>query len=187
MTAPRITDGSISLADTKYKQACKDQNAAYKNALLAAGAVRYDDSHPDLDKAIIDLVNAKSGFESLEKDLKQQHDRRLKDLMLERSRIRIMLHEITGEWSKKIGIAMPATTRGKIIERVAQKHGVTLDEMKSTKRHRHLVRARQEAYYLLYNEGKLSYPSVGRIFERDHTTVIHGYRRHEALLKEEAK
>ena len=74
----------------------------------------------------------------------------------------------------------------KLASAVATKHGITLAELVSDRRSRHLARARQEAMWMLKRHTKLSYPQIGRILgKRDHTTILHGVRRHEARLKGE--
>jgi chromosomal replication initiator protein len=72
---------------------------------------------------------------------------------------------------------------------VATKHGVTVQDMRSQSRKMHLVRARNEAYARIYelrgegNNTPFSLPAIGRYFgDRDHTTVLHGMRRHRELV-----
>lgn len=69
-----------------------------------------------------------------------------------------------------------------IIKAVAQKHLVTVKEMLSDRRDKHLAMARQEACYELRARTELSTPQIGRLLNRDHSTVLHGCRRHEARL-----
>jgi chromosomal replication initiator protein len=55
--------------------------------------------------------------------------------------------------------------------------------MTADKRCRHLARPRQIAMYLAYELTPKSLPQIGRLFgDRDHTTVLHGYRTVEALI-----
>lgn len=69
---------------------------------------------------------------------------------------------------------------GKRIARaVAKAHGVSFNDLVSHRREHHLVRARQHAMWELAQHTKLSYPQIGRILgDRDHSTVIHGIKRH---------
>jgi len=62
----------------------------------------------------------------------------------------------------------------KILIETARNHGMTLAEMKSKSRTKRYVYARQEAMYLLRQEG-LSLLQIGNILGGlDHTTVLHG-------------
>lgn len=64
-----------------------------------------------------------------------------------------------------------ATARS-IIDRVATFHGVTAAEMRGLRRERHVAWPRQEACWVLRLRTNLSTPSVGRLLDRDHTTVL---------------
>lgn len=65
-----------------------------------------------------------------------------------------------------------------IIRDVAIKHNVTKDQILGYVRIGRVVRARQEAFARVRDDCKLSYPNIGRLFRRDHATIIHGIRRH---------
>lgn len=66
-----------------------------------------------------------------------------------------------------------------IILDVARKHGLTVGEVLSDQRSQRVVRPRQEAMWRASKETLLSLPAIGRAFKKDHTTVMHGIRRHE--------
>jgi chromosomal replication initiation ATPase DnaA len=74
----------------------------------------------------------------------------------------------------------------KIITEVIRKHGITRTQLKSSSRTPLCVAARQELSYRLRDECALSYPQIGEILCKDHTTVIHGYRRYAAKLAKAA-
>lgn len=63
---------------------------------------------------------------------------------------------------------------------VCAKHEIKLSEMKSPQRNMSLVLARHEAFYRCKTETEMSLPQIGRRFGRDHTTVLHGVRKHAA-------
>lgn len=68
-----------------------------------------------------------------------------------------------------------------IIRTVAAEFGLGVDAML----HRHMqreARARQVAMYLARELLDMSYPQLGRIFRRDHTTVLQGTRKIGALV-----
>lgn len=72
----------------------------------------------------------------------------------------------------------------KIAKAVAKAHGITFQELVSARRHAHLVKARQHAMYEMRQNTGLSLPQIGKIIgKRDHSTVLHALRRHEARLK----
>lgn len=62
-----------------------------------------------------------------------------------------------------------------IIEGVAKAIGFTVNELRSKKRIRHLVLARQICYYIAYKDECYTYKSIGEsLGQRDHSTVMHG-------------
>lgn len=63
----------------------------------------------------------------------------------------------------------------------AVKHGVTVSDLKSRSRAQPLAHIRQKIMAKLRRDTDLSYPTIGRIFNRDHTTVLHAVRRIEEL------
>ena len=73
----------------------------------------------------------------------------------------------------------PALTMREIAQIVCRKHGCTISDLKSERRHKNLVQARHEAFYLARMTTIQSYPQIGRFFGgRDHSTVVHGVRKH---------
>jgi chromosomal replication initiator protein len=78
-------------------------------------------------------------------------------------------------------------TPKKVIKEVAEFYDVKVNDLRSSSRKREIVRPRQIAMYLLREELKTSYPFIGRKFGgRDHTTVIHAYRKiSQAIEKNE--
>jgi chromosomal replication initiator protein len=63
-----------------------------------------------------------------------------------------------------------------ILTAVARYFGIKADDLKGKARHKQIVGPRQVAMYLLREDGHLSTPEVGRILNRDHTTVLHGMK-----------
>lgn len=67
-----------------------------------------------------------------------------------------------------------------IAREVAAKHAVTLIDLVSDRRDQRIVRARHEAFYRCRHETTMSLPQIGKRFgNRDHTTVLHGIKKHE--------
>jgi hypothetical protein len=68
---------------------------------------------------------------------------------------------------------------------VAAKHRLLLVDLLSVRRNRALVEARHEAMYRMKTETSMSFPEIGRrLGGRDHTTVMHGVRRHMVRVAE---
>ena len=67
---------------------------------------------------------------------------------------------------------------------VAERHGLSLAELKGPSATRRIAWPRQEAYALIRKHcPNISYPQIGQFFGgRDHTTVIYGVRAHEARV-----
>ena len=72
----------------------------------------------------------------------------------------------------------------RIARSVAKAHGLTFQEMVSDRRTIHLVLARQHAMWEIRKHTKLSLPAIARVLRRaDHTTILHGIRRHEKRMR----
>jgi chromosomal replication initiator protein len=69
-----------------------------------------------------------------------------------------------------------------VAAKTARYFGLTLADLKSSSRQRHLVEARAVAMYLARRLTKLSLDQIGAYFgQRDHTTVLHSCRRTQEL------
>jgi chromosomal replication initiation ATPase DnaA len=64
----------------------------------------------------------------------------------------------------------------KILREVAQEYKVSQDEIVGKNPHIHLRQARTRAIWRIKKETDFSFTRIGRIFGRDHTTIIHIYR-----------
>lgn len=70
-----------------------------------------------------------------------------------------------------------------ILKSVAKRYGHTIDELRSDRRHEPLVRSRQMAMYLARELTANSFTEIGRrMGGRDHTTIIHGYKKMVGLI-----
>ena len=66
-----------------------------------------------------------------------------------------------------------------LIKEVAEKYGVTVDDIRSARRTRAIMQPRLEFYYRARTETPYSYPEIGKFCgNRDHTTILTGARRH---------
>jgi chromosomal replication initiator protein len=71
---------------------------------------------------------------------------------------------------------------------VGRHFGLTVEALRSSRREKHLVRARHIAMYLAHEITELSTPQIGRRFgDRDHSSVLHGIKRVRDLLGTDAK
>lgn len=81
-------------------------------------------------------------------------------------------------------VVAPPSALSRIAVEVASAHGLSTWEMFTSRRLRRLVLARQEFFWRARRETKASYPQIAEFANLlDHTTVIHGERRHEELVE----
>jgi hypothetical protein len=66
-----------------------------------------------------------------------------------------------------------------IIRDAIENTGYTIEELMSDRRHQPLVEARQELYWQIYKNTDWSLPRIGKLFRKDHTTILHGVRKVE--------
>jgi chromosomal replication initiator protein len=75
------------------------------------------------------------------------------------------------------------TPAQKILREVAEKHGLTVAELKSDARLKVYVHGRQEASYRLNTELGFSLKQIGRVLgNRDHTTVLNAIQKYKKSL-----
>ena len=72
-----------------------------------------------------------------------------------------------------------------IIEVVAEHFEIPVADLLGKKRNKEIVMPRQIAMYVAREMGGMSYPDIGRAFDRDYTTVIHSYEKVKAELKKD--
>ena len=69
-----------------------------------------------------------------------------------------------------------------VIAKVLVKHGMTFIDIAGQAKSQKFVDCRFEIYYRLRRELGLSLMQVGRMLNKDHTSVLHGYRRMEEKI-----
>lgn len=62
----------------------------------------------------------------------------------------------------------------RILQAAEEIYGYSVEELVGKSRTRGLTKVRQGAYGAIYSLTDLSYPEVGDLFNRDHTTIMHG-------------
>lgn len=83
--------------------------------------------------------------------------------------------EMDGEVKKR-------TVREIIAEVLQDYPGVTIDMITSVRRTRDLIEPRHKCYYEVYKQRPdLSYPSIARVFKRDHTSILHAVQKLKGL------
>lgn len=87
---------------------------------------------------------------------------------------------------KGSGRRQPTERQRRVIVDVAAAWGVTPDDILGADRSSRCYRPRQDAYFQLHRVHGYSLPAIGAVFDRDHTTVLHGVRSHEKRMAEVA-
>ena len=78
--------------------------------------------------------------------------------------------------SELLGGAEPVSvTVEKIFAAVQRKYGVSKEALTGSKRNKEIVSARHVTVYLIREITELSFPSIAKLFDRDHTTIIYSY------------
>jgi chromosomal replication initiator protein DnaA len=76
-----------------------------------------------------------------------------------------------------------AVTVDKIFEKVAKKYGITVEDIKGRKRTREIANPRHIAIFIIRKLTDMSLPAIGRLLNRDHTTIMSSLENIESELK----
>ncbi len=94
------------------------------------------------------------------------------------------VEEIVKKRSKPIKVI----TTDQIIKTITIFYNINEKNLSEKTRRKEVVKPRQIAMYLLRNDLNTSYPSIGRRFgQKDHTTVIHAYKKIDQAIKTDKK
>ncbi len=77
-------------------------------------------------------------------------------------------------------------THEKIVATVCERFGLRPQDLNSPRRSRHITLPRHVAMYLCRRLMGASFPHLGQLFQRDHTTVMHGVSSIEQRVKQDA-
>lgn len=77
-------------------------------------------------------------------------------------------------------------TQDKIFHAVARKYGVTIEDIRGKRRTREIAQARHVCIYIMRTVTDMSLPSIGRVFNRDHTTILSSVETIQAKIREDA-
>jgi len=73
---------------------------------------------------------------------------------------------------------LPASTNAAdIVARRAADNGIPVHVLKGPQQPKRWSRVRHDIYRELYDTGLYTLPQIGRLFNRHHTTILHGIRR----------
>lgn len=75
-------------------------------------------------------------------------------------------------------------TARKIIFATCEANELSVTELMGKERTRRVAWARQDCWREIYANTRMSLPEIGRMFDRDHTTVLFGIRRSEQRRRE---
>jgi len=80
--------------------------------------------------------------------------------------------------------AKQRVTLGHLMRNCATRYGFTIADIRSDRRGKNLALCRQEFFYLARKLTHFSLPAIGKYTgDKDHTTVLHGARRYERLMR----
>lgn len=151
------------------RQQCRRGDELYSKALKDAGHAKALAGSPYakriLDEAMRTLVCAT-----------QRATREANQITEERKRLERLNDQLGHLLQKRVWIK-------DIAKAVATRHEVTVSDLKSRRTDKHVVRARQEAFWLAKNLTSASSTIIGNFFNRDHTTVLHGIKRHAQRME----
>ena len=88
---------------------------------------------------------------------------------------------LTVSFGDAIPVALKRHQTRRIIKICADEFGVSPEDMLSPWRRRTITWARFAAWDLMRQHTRMSYPEIGRKFNRDHTTILSGVRRSEGM------
>jgi chromosomal replication initiation ATPase DnaA len=73
--------------------------------------------------------------------------------------------------------------RQKIIRECAEEFGISVKDILGNSRVNHIVMARRKAAWIFYQRGTMSYPQIGRLLNKNHSTIIHAVKKYQESLE----
>jgi chromosomal replication initiation ATPase DnaA len=74
-----------------------------------------------------------------------------------------------------------------VFRAVLQIYNISYQELMGQSRKRHFVDARKQIIGHIYKKNIISLPMLGRLFNRDHSTIYDSLQSHKALLQYDAE
>lgn len=93
----------------------------------------------------------------------------------------------TGEWPRLIAPVGPKATARRIIAETAAKYGEKVSDVVGSRKFGSLVRCRRETAWRIAKETRLSYPQIGALLGKDHSTIIWAIRRQNEATGENVR
>jgi chromosomal replication initiator protein len=87
---------------------------------------------------------------------------------------------------KKTNILQPDTSGGKSLKLACEIANISIEEARSSARTKEVCHRRNHAMWVMRQWDGWSYPNIGRMLKRDHTTIIHGVKTHQERLNQQA-
>lgn len=84
---------------------------------------------------------------------------------------------------KRKTIIKSKMTAESIVKKIAKNFNISVDDIKSQKRQKNVLVPRHISMYLIKNNLMITYDAIGKIFDRDHTTVISAIKKIESQLE----
>ena len=78
-------------------------------------------------------------------------------------------------------------TTDRIIAKVSQKYCVSKEDIYSKKRASNITNARHICVYIMRKLSDMSYKQIGKVFSKDHTTIMHSYDTIESEIQHNAQ
>lgn len=70
-----------------------------------------------------------------------------------------------------------------ILKRVARFFHLKSEDLLSNSRRSEIVKPRQMAIFLMRKEANLSYPTIGSVFKKDHSTIMHSFNKIKEIVR----
>lgn len=95
--------------------------------------------------------------------------------------------KVDGKKEKQVKEEELNVSINEVLEKMVTLYGISMDDLMSRSRRSDIAVARQIAMYTLRTSLGLSYPRIGKVFERDHTTAIHACNKVAKMFAEAEK
>ena len=80
--------------------------------------------------------------------------------------------------SELLGGAEPVSvTVDRIFSAITDRYGVSRADMVGKKREKQIAEARHISVYLIRELTEMSFPNIGKLYDRDHTTILSSYQK----------
>lgn len=113
-------------------------------------------------------------FEDEKKRVEKEADDAARAIREDRRRKRVDRIMSFIRWKRPEQRIVPNGQR--ILEEVAERNNVRLQDILCQARNKSVVKVRHEAMYCIARDTHLTFTQIAKLFHRDHTTILHGIR-----------